>query len=384
MAALSGYDERTIKEHCRKSMRECHIIWKMFKRIGYTTAYGEDFLRLPETFGGHFTFDRSPTDHHIKPLFIRNEKEVNKTIICTGKAFAGQQLLEYAKDFVTTYQHGPFFGVFWINSFSHNENSRPQDADRLLESFFDNVINKMNILSNTFIIFLSDQGLRFGKHRMNVESYYEERLPFLFILPPRNFIKTHPLKWTSLNENQRKLITPYDLYNTLHHIYNLSRCMDDSMKVSYACRNCRSLLTKISTKRTCEDVNIDEKWCSCHQLTLLNQKNYLEGMNSVIYAVSEVQKKIQNIKTIPGFICAHIYLNQVIRIHYYYDVNKRRPYFIVAFTTTPGNVSFEAIVSMRKIVSLSVISPYKGSETCALDTSIRSRLYCYCEKNCSA
>ncbi|KAI8435164.1 hypothetical protein MSG28_003534 [Choristoneura fumiferana] len=73
MAALSGHSMQTITEKCRDKMDQCNdlIMWSKFRQNGYVTAYGEDFLRLPDTFSKRYVFNRTPTDHYIRPLFLK-------------------------------------------------------------------------------------------------------------------------------------------------------------------------------------------------------------------------------------------------------------------------------------------------------------------------
>ncbi|KAI8435171.1 hypothetical protein MSG28_003534 [Choristoneura fumiferana] len=386
MAALSGHSMQTITEKCRDKMDQCNdlIMWSKFRQNGYVTAYGEDFLRLPDTFSKRYVFNRTPTDHYIRPLFLKGETELNKTILCNGKATAGQQLLNYAADFVTTYRYDRFFGLFWINSFSHNENSRPQDADRLLENFF-NKITYTGIFENTFVIFFSDHGIRFGKHRVNLESYYDERLPFLFILPPTKFREKHWGEYKALAMNQFRLITPYDLFNTLVNINRFSSCKNlTTSSVANACPNCQSLFSPVNRSRRCQDVAIHDKWCSCHKLYPLDpQAQDTGGMKSVMIAVYQIQKIIKSIKTKRCWSCMKISLQRVIRVHFYYDKSsKKSPYYVVAFTTTPGNMSYEATVKDSKLIGpLSVISAYRGLGSCTTDINTRSRLYCICQRD---
>ncbi|XP_063620155.1 uncharacterized protein LOC134792763 [Cydia splendana] len=390
MATLTGHSMPIISSECQDQMDQCNkmLMWSKFQDIGYVTAYGEDFLRLPDTFSRRYAFQKPPTDHYIRPLFIKGEKELNnKSLVCAGKISAGQQLLDYAADFVTTYRNDRFFGFFWMNSFSHNTNSRPQDADRLLENFF-NKITYTGILENTFVIFYSDHGIRFGPRRIELESYYDERLPFFFMRPPTMFKTRRWKEYKALADNQFKLVTPYDLFNTLMNIKELSTCKSMSdVSFSRGCPNCHSLFTPVKTSRTCRDAAIHDKWCSCHQLYPLDN-NDVQGIKSVLLAVSHIKTLIKSIKTKHCWKCLDVSLKNVIRIHFYYDGRKDNIYYVVAFTTAPGNMSYEAVVNKSQLIGpLSVITPYKGQITCTRDIQelARARLYCTCEKiqNCT-
>ncbi|XP_023950355.1 uncharacterized protein LOC112054717 isoform X2 [Bicyclus anynana] len=383
MAALTGHNISSIMKSCSGRMDQCNnkLIWSIYKNSGYVTAYGEDHLRLPDIFSKDYSFRKSPTDHYMRPFFLKEEIEINNhSLLCAGKISSGQQLLDYAINFVLTYKDDPFFGFFWMNSFSHNMNNHPEDADRMFEDFF-NRLYYTGAFDNTFIIFLSDHGIRFGENRILVESYYDDRLPLLYIWPPTTFKMNYPDKLKSLLINQFRLITPYDLFDTLFEISKLADC--DEVENEAADPNHNSIFSVISPNRTCQDVGIHDKWCSCHNLYPLDAED-AEGIRSVHFAVSHIVSVMQTIKTKRCWSCTHLSLKNVSRIHFYYDKNKINIYFVVAFSMSPMNIFYEATVlhkdsQMYLVGSVSIISPYKGFGDCTIKHE--DRIYCVCQKN---
>ncbi|KAI8435163.1 hypothetical protein MSG28_003534 [Choristoneura fumiferana] len=75
MAFLTGKNMTTVYRKCSKTMDNCNdeIIWSKFQNSGYVTAYGEDFLRLPDTFYRYNGFKIPPTNHYMRPLFLTGE-----------------------------------------------------------------------------------------------------------------------------------------------------------------------------------------------------------------------------------------------------------------------------------------------------------------------
>lgn len=392
MAAFTGMNLSVLDTKCSKKMDECnHLrIWSKFKEAGYVTAYGEDYLKLPDTFHDEYLFLRSPTDHYLRPLFMMGESDVSSTV-CTGKQLSGQHILDFALDFAVTYKQQSFFGFFWINSFSHNINNHPEESDTIIENFL-NRLSYTGVLEDTFIILFSDHGIRFGELRLSMESYYDERLPFLFVWSPTKFKARHPIEFKNMVTNQFRLVTPYDLHKTLIEINRLSVCNDsitNNTNVSQACPNCHSLFLTVSGNRTCQDVAIHEKWCSCHKLYVLDPADP-EGLRSAMHVVSYIISKSKTVKTVRRkrcWICQEFLLKKVLRIHFYYDANKVNLYHVVAFTMTPGNLSYEATV-LRKgthaeiVGKVSFISSYKGLGQCTVAHA--DRLFCVCkEQDCS-
>lgn len=383
MAALTGQNLTSLLKACSGKMDQCQnlIIWDKFKKAGYVTAYGEDYLRLPDTFTHKYAFQTPPTDHYMRPFFMKGEIETNnKSLVCAGKVSSGQQLLNYAVDFANTYRSDNFFGLFWINSYSHNINSRPQDLDSIMENFL-NQLGYTGVLLNTFIVFFSDHGLRFGEHRLRAESYYDERLPFLAFLTPTKFNRRHADKVKRLSINRFRLITPYDLYSTLIAINDISLCRNKNVEdTSQACPKCHSLFEDVSENRTCQDVGIRDKWCACHNLVRLSDQDPA-GVQSVIFAVSYVQSIRKAIQTKKCSYCLDISLKSIIRMHFYYGEDKVM-FYVVAFYIKPGNVAYEATVSLREgkrelVGPMSIISPYMGFGTCAVKR--KDRAFCVCQ-----
>lgn len=386
MAAFTGRNLTNIKRKCEGKMDDCnrHMIWNSFKKAGYVTAYGEDDLELPDTFTNDYKFQNPPTDHYMRPFFIKSEYRMkNSTFLCTGKISSGQQILNYALDFAQTYKKESFFGLFWINSFSHDSSSRPHEADKMIENFFYQ-LTYTGVLGSTFVIFFSDHGIRFGEQRFTAESYYDERLPMFFIWTPTLFKQQHPLKYKSIVINQFRLVTPYDFYSTLLDIKTISTCSNKTVGPPEGCSNCHTIFKSISPNRTCADVSISDKWCSCHKLYPLPVQD-TEGKKSVETAVKHLKSKVKSIITKNCWGCMSLALHKVYRIHFYYHKDKISLFYVVAFSMLPGNVSYEATVLRKSFESegnivgpVSLINNYRGLGKCVVNHY--DRLFCMCQK----
>lgn len=387
MAALTGKDISSVYAACSRGMDHCNdiIIWSEFKKAGYVTAFGEDYLRLPDTFSGRNAFHKQPTDHYLRPLYLTGEHEhANGSLVCTGKATSAQQLLNYALDFAVTYRNQSFFGAFWINSHSHNVNGSPRDLDKPLENFLFQ-LSYSHIQGNTFVIIMSDHGIRFGPHRMPMKSYYDERLPALFVWIPPLFQFIYPKLYNNAIYNQLNLITPYDLHDTLKDIINPTNVNTETNDVHTNTKS-QSLFTFVSVNRTCTDAGIHTKWCSCHKMYEINKLD-IEGYKSVIFVLNHIRAISQKVQTKSCWGCSKFSLKNIIRTHYYYGEDKTNLYHVVAFTLMPGNISYEATLLKKHtttlVGSVSVISAYRGLGTCVVHH--KDRLYCVCQKidNCT-
>ncbi|KAM3963601.1 uncharacterized protein ACR2FA_002527 [Aphomia sociella] len=380
MSILTGKRKENLYGPCSRNMSSCNeqMIWTTYKKAGFRTAFGEDNLSLPDTFHNYGGFEILPTDHYMRPLFLTGET-AQGNIICTKKISSGKQILEYANQFVNTYKDENSFGFFWINSYSHNLLDLPSLFDEHLVNFFKDLHNT-TLLNNTFIIFLSDHGIRYGKMRYSIESYYEERLPTFFMWVPYDFRKLYPKKYNNLQLNQHRLTTPYDLYATLWEVLKMTNNSIEVPKPE-ACPNCTSLFDEKPIDRTCTDAGIDKKWCSCHELVPVTTEDpYV--IKSLELTISHIQNISQKVETKNCMKCSVFKLKTVLRSHSYVDSANNKTYYVVAFLLSPGDVGYEATVekdgsTLYELDPTTTITEYNTRGNCVIKPFDRS--YCVCE-----
>ncbi|KAJ8984808.1 hypothetical protein NQ317_013005, partial [Molorchus minor] len=206
---------------------ECPMIWYDFRRLGYNP----------------------PTDYYFKP-YIEAAETLNVTFKDTMPYCAGPET-----------EDQPYFGMFWMNTFSHNYINSPSGMDEKVEQFFED-IHHGGILNSSVVILLSDHGIRFGNIRFTNQGWYEERLPVNFISIPPWFRSKYPSKYDNVKRNANKLVSTYDLYMTLQDMLKMS-VRNYTVKPSRACPSCMSLFSEIPEDRSCQEAGIPEEWCTC-------------------------------------------------------------------------------------------------------------------------
>ncbi|XP_050666553.1 uncharacterized protein LOC126966495 isoform X2 [Leptidea sinapis] len=383
VALLTGKKRSEVTKLCNNTMDTCNdiFLWSLFNKKGYYTAFGEDYLRLPDTFTLQNGFKVPPTNHYPRPLFITGES-LKGNLICTMKKPSAQHLLDYALDFSIAYKSNNFFGMFWLNSYSHNLQNIPTLIDRNIVNFFESMDNS-GILKNTFVFFLSDHGIRFGEARMPYESYYDERLPMLYIQVPDSFRKTHTHQYTNMVINQGRLLSPYDLYLTMSDL--LHKDAGTYIYTLDACPQCVSILKELSPDRNCADASIDAKWCTCHDMTKLpnDDKKVLLGVSA---AMAIIQKKNREIITTKCTECEILRFKKVLRAHIYTDSFNTRVYYIIVLLTTPGDLKYEVVVekqdTLRVIEPIDTISTYNSKGNCVVHLYDRTFCICKIKKKC--
>ncbi|XP_057658909.1 uncharacterized protein LOC130895563 [Diorhabda carinulata] len=389
MAVLSGYSMDQLSKFCNKKIKQnnCKFIWDNFKFSGYTTAYAEDECSISTFNYDRLGFLQPPTDYYYHPYFIAAEKlpiiERGRMIYCAGPETSGERILNAARDFSITFNDTPSFGLFWSNSFSHDDVNMPGVMD---DAFLNLLSNREFLISlkNTILIFFSDHGFRFGDIRYTHTGWLEERLPFMYIRVPDRFKSNFPEKFDSLLVNSGRLTTPWDIFNTLQDILKLQ---NDSYEVliSPGCRSCQSLFREVIESRSCADANIEQHWCTC------NGHNYIDPNDRRVesisrFVVDEVNRLIDTFED--GALCMRYDLRNVrmsgVSEYYFNGKNESSRYFLVMVETNPPAM-FEATVEevvdgedLRLLGEVSRIDRYEPVTRC-IETNGSLKKYCYCD-----
>lgn len=391
MAILTGLSLQSIKRvgNLKTNFLDTYnMIWKDFQRLGYVTAYAEDQANMNTFTFGKRGFKQPPTDFYFRDYTVITEQLTNSskssTVYCPGPESYGDRMLNIARDFTSTFSTQPFFGFFWMNSFSHDDVNAPMKMDNQIKTFFQDLQDK-GIMNRTAIIFLSDHGMRYGQIRHTKTGWLEERLPFLYFWMPKWFKEDHKQEYKNLHENSKKLTTPYDVYMTLQHILVLSG-LNYTIKQSMSCHNCTSLFKQVSGIRSCADASIDTEFCSCISYEDMDSNHPL-----VTKAANFVIKKIRTdmlIESSSASKCAVLEIDSIrfsrIATNYPYR-QTNTTHILIQFETKPKTV-LEATVKfeegkhgLRIHIEGNVqrLDMYRYTGWCVDIENLRK--YCYCK-----
>ncbi|RZC33112.1 uncharacterized protein BDFB_011070, partial [Asbolus verrucosus] len=373
VAILTGKTWKQVYEHCdpgKNKLNNCDIIWDKFSDLGYVTAYAED-----ETAIGTFNYDRKgfsspPTDFYLRPYLIAAEKLPSRKRFgmhtCAGPESSGERIMNLAKDFAVTFEQHPKFGLFWMNTFSHDNLNLPSSMDEKVELFLKDIYHH---LQNTILVFFSDHGFRFGTIRYTHTGWLEERLPFIYIYLPESFKERHVEEYNNFLLNTKRLTNPFDIYMTLQDILFFAN-ESYSIQPSLACPKCQSLFKEVDEARSCKDGAIEQHWCMCtgHSYVNPNRKIVKETAQ---FVVSEINTFIKSSKE--GM--SESYLN---------EKNQSVNFFLLMIETRPPAM-FEATVEVaqsrrppefRLLGDISRTNRYADNSKCIEDSL---KKYCYCD-----
>lgn len=390
MAMLTGRSLTSIKAFGKPSLlfiNTYDLIWKDYQRLGYVTAYAEDLAYMNTFTYTRKGFKEPPTDFYYRPYTIATEtlKIIRdySLIYCAGPESYGERILNIAEDFADTFAKQPNFGLFWMNSFSHDDVNTPARMDEKLTRFLQN-LERRGIMNNSIIIFLSDHGARYGRIRHTSTGWLEERLPFLHFWIPENFRKSHKREYLNLQKNSERLTTPYDLYMTLQHILVLSGARY-KMRQSVSCRKCTSLFKEVASVRSCGDASIDFEYCACIFYVYFNPNHPL--VSEVAKFVLKETRRIMLTKTSSASKCATLEVKRIRSSRIatnYYDSSKNLTFMHIQFETKP-RAMLEAIVRLENnnfgtqaYIEGEVhrLDLYKYTSWCVEDEDVKK--YCIC------
>lgn len=397
MAILTGYNDTYAYDKCKPHLEggldECDIIWKKFADAGYVTGYAEDEPEIGTFNYRKKGFKVTPTDFYGRAGMIaanRLPKVMRSSLaICLGYRSSADYIYQYGLDITEAFQEEGTFGLYWTNSFSHNDLNTPSSMDDRVRFYLED-LKKRGILKDSIVVFFSDHGIRFGPVRKLVTGWMEERLPFLFFWLPEWFREKYPEIVEALRVNRNRLTNPYDLHLTLKHILRLSgraSAADLAAKdVALGCEKCQSMFKEVPWDRSCDDVSIAPHWCTCAPYLPIDKGSKIVK-RAAKFLLEYINKDIKRMlngttKENGGKLCAELHLHSIYfagETEYKSDNND----ILIQFETWPGGGEFESTVRYVKAKdhfsvtgTISRLNTYSKHSNCVSDEHLRK--YCEC------
>ncbi|ESO93704.1 hypothetical protein LOTGIDRAFT_153160 [Lottia gigantea] len=366
----------------REPFDKYNFIWKNFNNNGYPTLYAEDAPNIATFNYLKFGFLKPPSLHYYRPFAKAMEDESsvwNSGHHCVHDRPETTILLDYVHNFMRKYRNQPHFSYSFNSRLTHDAMKDALRADDPYVAWLKSV-HYEGLLNNTVLIFFSDHGLRFGAFRKTYVGKLEERLPMMYFVFPKWFLKKYPTISANLQINKNRLTSPFDIYATLKNILYFNGT--SNAKVDPKQRGI-SLFNIIPESRTCENSGILPHWCVCMAQTSLPTDNPLavKSVNFLIQVINNYLKKYPlceplSLKTIKS---VQIMENNDKLLRFAESKND------VSVLLTPGAGEFEATVKYEETSGefsmagdISRINLYGHDADCVSDSKIRK--ICYCVK----
>ncbi|CAF0955093.1 unnamed protein product [Brachionus calyciflorus] len=374
-----------VNKENKKSSYVDHVypfIWNEFKNeLGYKTLYAED-MSFIGTFQMRFVgMSKPPTDHYMRPYQLSTLK-INNKPFCIGGRTHARANIEYGEDFIKRYRNTGFFGTLFISEYSHNDLNTIKYIDEDLLKFLEFFHRDIKLREKTILFVMSDHGPRFQETRRSTVGSLKERNPFLSIHIPEIFKKKYPLEFKNLEENSKRILSPFDVHRTLIDIISLEKTGKLSERND---GRAKSLFSSISKNRTCNEAGIDSFWCSCkkQETAVVNEKiikiakEFVNFIND--FLLIDIKDK-----------CTRLELNNVNNA---YLVNKKQEYleYIFQIETKNNDGGLYEFTAKERFNSdgsstyifdkklISRINKYKNAAHCIANDYPNLRQYCFCK-----
>lgn len=376
-----------------------NFIWKNYSDNGYMTLYAEDAPSISIFNFLKAGFHKPPCDHYNRPFFlamVRN-RALWKAKNCILNRLETDFILRYVYDFTKVYHDKPHLAFAFITRLTHDGINTVGYADEPYYNFF-NKMEREGRLNNTVVFFYSDHGSRFGDFRTTYLGKLEERLPFMFLIFPKWFIKRYPDIDQVLKINSHRLTTPFDIHKTLVDILNF----DGKVRKATVKKRGISLFSEVPGDRSCQDASILPHWCTCMQHIPVNisdmivEKIALSLVNRINKMTHKVRQKcaflqLKTIKDATKMIAAEKILrfwksvNDVNHKQVYYNVDRVDAIvdYQLTLETTPGGAQFEITArydekegTFELMNEVSRVNSY-GNQSSCIDI-LALKMYCFC------
>ncbi|XP_018783831.1 PREDICTED: uncharacterized protein LOC108965702 [Bactrocera latifrons] len=392
LAMLTSYNLTTGEEKCRPTTVGglndpiCNLIWNNFKNYGYKTAYAEDCNGMSTFNYVKCGFLQQPTDYYLRPMLmaLTENLDIVKNAgleYCVGRKHHAEYVFDFMLQLANTFFADPLFGLFWANSFSHNafETSATMDT-KILEYLMR--MKSDGILERSIVIFFSDHGMRWGSLLWLKSAFLEERLPTMFISIPSWYQNEYPDFMRSLQINQRRLTSPYDIYATMKHILEVAETENEFPYLNGTIRGV-SIFREIPEDRTCNDANIPEHWCTCVPYETVDKNDELiSNITNLIF--KEINQYF--IKKNISDKCANLTLKYLKSAELKMFDEPNQSTYRLTFEALPKEPSFQATAIYNrnsKAISINVedISRLNSYESTAGCINLKeAKKYCICKE----
>lgn len=391
------------------------FIWKNFSEKGYVTMISEDF---PEISMFNYLlkgFKDIPVDHYLRPSYLARkivhpvqsnldqvfmfleDKSINLakySSLCYKNQPKHVIHIDHFKKYVSTYKNYRKFAFSWLTEIGHTYMNFLELADEDILNMI-KLFHEEGFLRNSVFIFLSDHGPRTDEIRNTAVGRIEERMPLLSIVLPEHIRRKYPTLKENLKENENRVTSPFDLYETYQDILNQNyKTFDDISKRPYP--RGISLFRKIPKDRSCSDASIKEHYCACYIAKNVSCDNSLIDAISkfVVQSINEKlsqfkqcstlslhkTKEAQKIET--GLENKEEYNRKTLLNLFYKPEMDNKQRYLVLIETLPGHALFEATVSyiddktMKVLGDVSRTNRYNNQSDCVSYTHLKPICYC--------
>ena len=257
------------------------FLWKEKPIENYAATYVEDRPDISTMTFLQPGLKKAPVDYYYRPfaLAMHTSNPViveplgNSTWWCYGNKEHFLLQIDYLKRFITKYTKRLKFSYLWNNQLGHEDFISLGLGDQPLYEFLQ-WMKSNGHLERSILIVGSDHGFRLGGASSTYIGRIENNMPFLMVYIPEILKLKYPWLQKNLEYNTDKLISPFDVHETIKDVL-YARFKEKRSNTVYLSRKNRSLFSKIPKARTCTDAGIPAQFCSCFDSVSVSVRNPL-------------------------------------------------------------------------------------------------------------
>ncbi|KAI6237605.1 hypothetical protein M3Y95_00283000 [Aphelenchoides besseyi] len=238
---------------------------RRMKLRGCATMWNDDIMHPIlglYNYGPIKGFKVPPADYFFRPFYMYLYKKNVTDKICVNGDLGQFRFLRNWENtlidfcFATKYARTCHFGFSFLTALTHDDANYLELLD---EQIYNSLLRLQykGVFENTVMILMGDHGQRMSPIQKTYSGRIEERMPFFSIYFPRKFHENYPEKVEQYRTNLNRLVSNYDIYETLREILNFQD--SDRQPVGI------SLFNKIPRNRTCTDARVVYHHCTCLQ-----------------------------------------------------------------------------------------------------------------------
>ena len=268
--------DHPLATYLREYLDNQPFLWYEKAMARYSTLWSEDRPHISTFIFNKGGFKKSPVDYYYRPYSLALDEIPpvivdplgKSTLHCYGNEDHYNLQIEYFKTFVKKYTTRLKFGFLWNNQMGHESFLSLGHADKPLFELL-RWLKTNDHLKRSILIVGSDHGFRMGGPSTTYIGRLENNMPFLTIHIP-DFLKSrYPWLHENLQYNTDKLISSYDLYETMKDVV-FKKFLQIKSPIRNGDINRRSLFGRIPKQRTCKDAGIPVQFCSCYDNKVAN------------------------------------------------------------------------------------------------------------------
>jgi len=287
-------ERSTLEAWCLESDLENPWLYNFAPKLGYVTYFGEEFCFYYSPYVIQNNLFKLNPDINMNGLFCQLASAIkNQTLSqtplyavehdnsthpkpCINGRSRQELAFEYIRGMWNAYPEQPKFA--YLNTLAAHDYSVDlayqslglEAYDEYLSNFLGEMLRRPDA-ENTIIVLRSDHGLQGGPSPIDFSTQVEHMHPFNNLIVPAKFRGSQ--SWIDkLFANQDKLVTGYDLYNTLRGMLKpRTKGNGDPIKLDHIIGHDSGIpdwsydlfSQEVPHDRSCEEAKIPKKFCPC-------------------------------------------------------------------------------------------------------------------------